>query len=221
MKEHTMMSRWTAIGLIVAPLALLGTACADDDSPLSVADTPQVRTDGTGARHTLVAAFISAARGNGNSCDPTAGANNATSAVESAMWIDERGGAITIAGYDSDNLPIAHTLTVPEGAVPQRTLFCMRLTPSNHMTVEVTSYALNAVGDLVDVGAGGFQKPLTLELWYAGAPLDEHSRPLRIVSVPRSGPVEQLTETAWAMNCHAVAELRQLSRQSKYALALD
>lgn len=76
--------------------------------------------------------------------------------LDVSKLIGPDGGQITLAG---------HTLTVPEGAVDQVTLFTMTVVTSGYVEVDLT-----AETELLGIEVSEFEKPLTLSLTYARSP---------------------------------------------------
>lgn len=74
--------------------------------------------------------------------------------------IDHRGGEIKVGG---------HMITVPPRAVLEPTLFTMTVEGDGYLSVDLTATRENAEGDVIDVGAAGFSKPVTLKMSYAAA----------------------------------------------------
>lgn len=80
--------------------------------------------------------------------------------VTVAQIIDRHGGELKAGG---------HMITVPRGAVLEPTLFTMTVEGDGHLSVDLTATREDAQGDVIDVGAAGFGKPVTLKMSYAAA----------------------------------------------------
>jgi hypothetical protein len=200
-------------------LLFVSAACADAPDPISVSREPFASTAIAATQPHMLAGFFNTPQGNGAPCVPNEDASDAPIYIQSAEWLDEKGGQVVITGTDAADRPIAHMLVVPENAVTERTLFCMRLDPDNHMSVELLAHSVAADGSVVDLGKYGLQFPLRLYMAYSSAHIDTlDTRRVVIVSVPTAGPiVEQETE---AIRFEGYAHAR-VQRLSKYALALD
>lgn len=79
--------------------------------------------------------------------------------VSKLIGID--GGKISLAG---------HTITVPAGAVTTPTLFTMTLKTTGYIDVDLSATVTDLLGNVIDVGEKGFQKPVTLTLTFARSP---------------------------------------------------
>lgn len=212
----------SATGLMRAcavALLLVSSACADAPDPLSISREPLASTAVTANSPQMLAGFFNNARGNGAPCVPDEAGSEVPAHIQSAEWLDERGGQVLISGTDGADRPIAHMLVVPANTVRQRTLFCMRLDPDNHMAVELLAHIVAADGSAVELGAAGLHQPVRLYMAYSSAHTDTlDTRRVVIVSVPTSGPVEQVDGGAVRFEGYAHATVK---RMSKYALALD
>jgi hypothetical protein len=80
--------------------------------------------------------------------------------LSTSSLIGASGGSISIAG---------HKLTIPKGAVSSPTLFTMTLPANGYVEVELTAIVTDILGNVIDVGLSGFNKPVKLALTYARA----------------------------------------------------
>ena len=215
-----MTSRATGLTRVfAAALLFVSTACADVSELLSVEREALASTAVSVSAPQMLAGFFNNAQGNGAPCVPNESALEVPSQIQSAAWIGSRGGEVQITGTDGVGGTIAHVLVVPAGAVAQQTLFCMRLDPSNHMAVELLAHAIAEDGSAINVAKYGLALPARLFMAYSSAHDDQQdTRRIVIVSVPTSGPVEQMETAAEQFVGYAHARVQ---RMSKYALALD
>ena len=215
-----MTSRATGLTRVfAAALLFVSAACADVPELVSVERETQASTRVSASAPQMLAGFFNNAQGNGASCVPNESALDVPSQIQSAEWINSRGGEVQITGTDATGRAIAHMLVVPAGAVTQPTLFCMRLDPSNHMAVELFAHTVAEDGSAISVAKYGLAQPARLYMAYSTAHDDrQDSRRIVIVSVPTSGPVEQMETAAERFDGYAHARVQRLS---KYALALD
>jgi hypothetical protein len=176
--------------------------------------------DLTGESYELVEGSFPDPLGNGASCDVLGRRDPRPARLRSAAWIGPLGGTITIAGGQVGGKATAHVLIVPPMAVRSRTLFCMRLEPTNHMQVHLQAHALDASGKLVDVGENGFRVPVKLALSYLPANLSATQvRRLVVLYEPENGePYEPMRSVSLLPLNAVVAELPHFS---KYAMAVD
>ena len=82
------------------------------------------------------------------------------------------GGTLSVMG---------HTLVVPAGAVRIPTLFTMTLPRLGYVEVELHATVTGLLGRLIDVGAKGFDRPVTLSMSYARATNVDDPRDLVIL----------------------------------------
>jgi hypothetical protein len=176
--------------------------------------------DVTGESYELVQATFPSPLGNGVACDVLGRPDPTPTKLRSAVWIGPLGGTVTITGGKIGGKLTAHVLTVPPLAVPRRTLFCMRLEPTNHMQVHLRALALDASGKVVDVGAAGFGVPVKLSLSHLSVNLSSiQIRRLVLLYDPENGqPYERTISVSLPLLNTVVADL---SHFSKYAMAVD
>lgn len=206
-------------GLAIA--VLIGTsACADLDQAAAPPDqlAPQAQLLAPDGEFRLVRGMFPSPMGNAASCD-VRGVERGDR-LQSAVWIDQRGGVVTVLGGLVRLRIVAHVLTVPPRAVSGRTLFCMKLEPTNHMQVRLYAHALDAEGNVIDVGGAGFNRPVVLALSAVTVDLSSSlMRRLVVVYDPENGsPLERTTSFSLWPTATVIAELDHFS---KYAMAVD
>ena len=76
---------------------------------------------------------------------------------------------------------MGHSLVVPAGAVSTPTLFTMTLPRLGYVEVELHATVRDLLGRLIDVGAAGFDRPVTLSMSYARATNVDDPRDLVIL----------------------------------------
>lgn len=215
-----MRSSWTRL---VFALLLVSFGCADGADPFAAMTdrahaSASVDVDAAPAPK-LLYGFFSSPQGNGLPCLPSEIVLPENAQLQSAQWIGADGGELAIHGLDEQDRPVAHILAVPAGVVDEPTLFCMRLTPTNHMKVDLTAYALDEQGGSVNVGARGFDSPVYLYMAFANANVPQADAPrVTIVYEPDDGRPVEPTRGSSLGNRYAYGELWHFS---KYALALD
>lgn len=75
-----------------------------------------------------------------------------------------------VIGVDGGEIVLlGRKLTVPAGAVDQPTLFTVAVLPNGYLSVDMLALRLTWLGRLLNIGAQGFDQPLTLEISYANA----------------------------------------------------
>ena len=85
-------------------------------------------------------------------------------------------------GVDGGSLNVmGHSLVVPAGAVQQPTLFTMTLPRLGYVEVELHATVTDLLGRLIDLGANGFDRPVTLSMTYARATNVDDPRDLVIL----------------------------------------
>jgi hypothetical protein len=131
--------------LIAVPVI---TSCADVSGPITAAPTIE-RQDGLiesllGGVLKVVFNLLSGPDANGS---------------QVSAWIGSGGGTLSTAAY---------TLIVPQGAVGENTKFVIAPVNDGTYSVQLHAYKQGMLG-LVDVGAKGFKKPVTLRVSYANA----------------------------------------------------
>lgn len=177
--------------LIVTPLI---TSCAEIKDPVD--STPSVQTDGS-----LIGGLLGGVLG---LVDGLVYGSDANGDAASA-WIGPEGGTIKTAAY---------TLTVPANAVSATTRFDVEPTNTGTYSLDLHAYRKSLLG-LVDVGAKGFNKPVTLTMSYANARNVTDASALLIVYVKSDGTIQ------W-QNCVLDAKTETvssaLSHFSKYAM---
>lgn len=89
-----------------------------------------------------------------------------------SQLIGVSGGTISVMG---------HSLVVPAGAVSTPTLFTMTLPRLGYVEVELHATVTDLLGRLIDVGASGFDRPVTLSMTYARATNVDDPRDLVIL----------------------------------------
>ena len=125
-----------------------------------------------------------------------------------SAWIGSSGGTIRTAAY---------TLTVPAGAVSKNTKFTVAPTKSGLYTVDLHAYEQGLLG-LVDVGANGFDKPVSLTISFANAngPVDAS----KIVVVYIASPSKVQVQPSF-VDLTKKTVSSPLSHFSKYAMVQD
>jgi hypothetical protein len=214
------------VTLLTLVIALTGCSDAREVGGPSVEPQPAAAVVGTnGASYDLLKGTFPDPSGNGASCD-LAG-QEPTSRLQSAAWIDSRGGELVISGGVVAGRAVGHVLTVPAQTVSSPTLFCMRLVATNHMQVQLLALTLDAKGKVVNVGAAGFRQPVLLRLSYAPLNLQPtQARYLAVVYNRGDGaPVEPMRMTGPPSLYSIQAALEHFSVYalafSKYAMAVD
>lgn len=209
---------------VIVAVLIVGASCTDigdgpSGPPLDMLPAAAV-LDVTGESYELVQGMFPNPRGNGVSCDVRGRPDPTPARLRSAAWIGPLGGTITVVGGKVGGKLTAHVLTVPPLAVRSRTLFCVRLEPTNHMQVRLQAHALDARGKLVDVGTAGFRVPVTLSLSHLSANLSvTQVRRLVVLYDPENGqPYERTSSVSVLLLNTVVAELPHFS---KYAMAVD
>jgi hypothetical protein len=178
-----------------------------------------------GLPYELLKGMFPTPSGNGASCDIAGQVPG--SPLQSAAWIDSRGGQLLVSGGVFAGREVGHVLTVPAQTVSSPTLFCMSLVATNHMQVQLQALALDAKGKVVNVGAAGFRQPVLLTLSYAPLNLQPaQARYLAVVYNQGNGaPVEPMRMTGPPSLYSIQAELLHFSEYalafSKYAMAVD
>lgn len=89
-----------------------------------------------------------------------------------SQLIGVSGGTLNVMG---------HSLVVPAGAVSRPTLFTMTLPRLGYVEVELHATVTDLLGRLIDVGASGFDRPVTLSMTYARATNVDDPRDLVIL----------------------------------------
>lgn len=74
-----------------------------------------------------------------------------------------------------------HKLTIPSGAVLEPTVFTMARSQNGFLEVDLTAIRVTVLGEVIDVGEQGFEKPVTLELTYSRATNVQQARDLVIL----------------------------------------
>lgn len=210
------------VAVVALSIALAGCFDARDVGGPSDPAATVLATDG--AVYDVVKATFPDPSGNGASCEVTG--EEPGNQVQSAAWIDSRGGQLTIAGGLVNGVVAAHVLTVPAQTVSTPTLFCMRLVPTNHMQVKLKALALDENGRVVNVGEAGFRQPVVLTLSYAPLALTStQAKRLGVVYDKETGaPVEPARSSVLLPGYRIQAELDHFSLWalvSKYAMAVD
>jgi hypothetical protein len=181
--------------LAVALIAItpMLSSCADTNEPSAPATVqPQegLITDLLGGVLRLVGVVLTGPDANG---------------PDVSKWIGPAGGTISTAAY---------TLVVPANAVSVNTRFDVEPTNTGAYMLDLHAYKKGLLG-LIDVGAAGFNKPVTLTVSYANAEGVENARQIVIVYVKSSSSVEVQATTVNTTN-QTVSS--QLSHFSKYAM---
>jgi hypothetical protein len=214
------------VTLVTLLIALAGCVDARDVGGPSAELQPASAVVATGAvSYELLKGTFPNPSGNGASCDVRG--QEPSNRLQSAAWIDSSGGQLTISGGVLNGRAFGHVLTVPARTVSGPTLFCMRLAPSNHMQVKLEALALDAAGNVVDIGAAGFRQPVLLTLSFAPLNLTvPQARQLTVVYDRQNGaPLEAVRSTLLQSTYGVQAELEHFSSyamaSSKYAMAVD
>jgi hypothetical protein len=142
-----------------------------------------------------------------------------TQTQSASQWIGPLGGTVLIVGTGLNQLPTAHTLVVPPLAVLQNTKFTMTLSGGNYVSVRLKAERYNLFGQLINVGAQGFNLPVLLTLSNANA--TNLSNPLRAVILydPENGSSMQLVPSV-AIGGQLLV-VGTLNHFSKYCAAED
>jgi hypothetical protein len=163
--------------LVAAPML---SSCADMSGPVEPEVTSTIeRQDGllggllgvvgglVGGVVNLLGSVLSGPDANGN---------------EVAKWIDSDGGTIKTAAY---------TLTVPRGAVRERTKFVVSPSNTGKYMVELEAFENTLLG-MREVGSKGFRKPVLLTISYRNANGITNEKKIAIVYVvnPAKGEVQ-------------------------------
>jgi hypothetical protein len=177
--------------LIAVPVI---TSCADVSGPVTAAPTIE-RQDGLiesllGGVLKVVFDILSGPDANGS---------------QASAWIGTGGGTLSTAAY---------TLIVPQGAVGENTKFVVEPVNDGTYTVQLHAYKQGLLG-LVDVGAKGFKKPVTLRVSYANAVGVLNEKKIIIVYLD-DGNAEIQTTIVDTSKDYVYAPL---SHFSKYAMA--
>jgi hypothetical protein len=164
-----------------------------------------------------------------SSCDPAQ--NSVQNPPTAPLFSEEVTGHTLVEGQVPDSAPElqiseligpgggsihleGHSLTVPEGAVEEPTVFTMTLRSDGYVGVDLSA----VVGDIVDVGANGFPdgKEVTLSLTYAWASNVTDPSKLKIVQLLDDGTVDPLESKVQGAEKTVTAKLKHFS---KYCLA--
>jgi hypothetical protein len=118
------------------------------------------------------------------------------------------GGSIELAG---------HTLTVPEGAVVEPTLFVLGVLPNGYVQVELFALVANPLRGLINVGEQGFRRPVTLSLTYSWASGVDNPEDLLILHLREDRVAEPVPSTVDTGTRTVTAQLEHFSR---YCMAM-
>lgn len=80
-----------------------------------------------------------------------------------------------------------HKLTIPSGAVLEPTIFTMARSQNGFLEVDLTAIRVTLLGEVIDIGEQGFEKPVTLELTYSRATNVQRARDLVILRLNGTG----------------------------------
>jgi hypothetical protein len=132
--------------------------------------------------------------------------------VSLSSVIGIQGGKISLAG---------HVLTIPAGAVTIPTLFTMTVPLNGYVEVELLATVSTVLGTVIDVGAQGFKKPVTLSLTYARAmPNVDNPSKLFIAYMKNGDYIELQKLPSWTDRNQKLVSA-ELDHFSKYCMASD
>ncbi|MBV9772455.1 MAG: hypothetical protein JO040_00805 [Gemmatimonadetes bacterium] len=128
------------------------------------------------------------------------------------------GSVTAVIGSQGGTLQLGeHELAVPAGAVTAPTVFTLRVDDGEHIRVDLTATRTLATGEVVDVGARGFGRPLRLKLGFARASDSFDPNQLRIVWARPDGTLEVLATEVNPSGKQLRADLQHFSG---YAVAV-
>ena len=110
---------------------------------------------------------------------------------------------------------LGHKLVIPKDAVTLPTLFTMQVLTTGFIEVELTATRTDLLGQVIDVGALGFNKPVALRLTYKRSP--DTLDPTKLVIVHVDGTT--LTALPSKVNTDQKTVSAKLRHFSKYAMA--
>jgi hypothetical protein len=191
------MTRTTA-KIAAVCLALLAVACESaTEPPLGPGEV--MGTDGR--RYQLIEGQMSAV------------------ADTASKWIGPEGGTLELLGEVKDSQQTRHFIVVPQGAVPENTLFTLTLASDEYLSVELRAQVQLPNGEFRDIGAYGFLKRIQVFLSFAWATNLDESKSLTILWDPKNGRAhEKVGGSVSHSNKQVMAELGHFS---KYSVALD
>lgn len=217
------MRRW--IAFIAAPalaLTLVITSC--EQSPTGPENLAPAPTDSLDANpDALLGGLLDGLGGDSDGSDVTTVTDqhgNEYTLVRSHIPVDapdlrvtrllgSAGGVLSIAG---------HQLIVPEGLLNRLTLFTLTAVNDGHIEVEVTALAHTLWG-VLDIGARGFDQPVTLELRYSTASNLENPQELVILRMPDHGYSGEYEAVPSTVDENRKVVVGQLDRFSRYCMA--
>ena len=132
-----------------------------------------------------------------------------STALSASKLIGLLGGNVSLAG---------HTVTVPFGAVLQSTLFTLQRVDNGYIEVEATALVTDLLGNVLDVGALGFRRDVTLTLSYARATNVTDPSRLKIIRLNPNGRHEVMPST---VNTSSMTVRARLDHFSRYAMVSD
>lgn len=131
--------------------------------------------------------------------------------VSLSSVIGIRGGRISIAG---------HVLEVPAGAVTVPTLFTLTVPLNGNVEVDLSATVTDVLGNVIDVGSKGFEKPVKLTLTYARGTNVEDPADLFIAYMP-NGDHSKHEKLPSKHEDKKKLVSTSLSHFSKYCMAYD
>lgn len=106
---------------------------------------------------------------------------------------------------------LGHSIAVPAGAVDGPALFSIEVENEGIVEVDLSATRISLLGGLIDIGAQGFDRPVTLTLSYARATNVEDPDDLVILRRLPGGGFEELPTTVNKWNKTVSAKLEHFS----------
>jgi hypothetical protein len=113
------------------------------------------------------------------------------------------GGTLNLAG---------HSVHIPAGALTESAVVTLTLASNGYVEVEVTALKVSLLGRILNLGALGFKKPVSLTLTYAWASNVQDPSRLQIMRLKANGNHELLPSTVDTTRRTVTVQLDHFSR---------